>query len=101
MIGRMWRGWTAPERAEGYVGYLEESGVAALRSTPGNQGVLVLHRTDGNREEFLVLSLWESLESVKAFAGEDVTVARFYPRDDEFLVDRELTCSHYEVPIGP
>lgn len=101
MICRMWRGWTALDRAAEYVDYLEISGVAALQATPGNRGVLVLHRPDGGREEFLVLSLWDSLESVVAFAGEDVSIARFYPRDDEFLVDRELTCTHYEMPVGP
>lgn len=101
MIGRLWRGWTAPERAGVYVEYLRGTGVKQLRETPGNQGVLVLHRTHGGREEFFVLSLWESLEAVKGFAGEDVRVARFYPEDDDFLVDREWTCSHYEVPIGP
>lgn len=102
MIARLWRGWTAATRADEYVEYLNRTGVPGLSRTPGNRGVLVLRRGVGDhRTEFLVLSLWDSLESVKAFAGDDVSVARFYPQDDEFLLDREWHCDHFEVPVAP
>lgn len=101
MIARVWRGWTAVSRADEYVEYLNRTGVPGLSGTPGNGGVYVLHRDLGDgRAEFVVMSLWDSLESVKAFAGDDVTVARFYPQDDEFLVDREWNCDHFEVDVA-
>jgi hypothetical protein len=31
------------------------------------------------------------------FAGDDIDVARFYPEDDRFLADRDLTVKHYDV----
>lgn len=101
MIARVWRGWTAADRAQDYVAYLNRTGVPGLKGTPGNVGVYVMHRTVGDREEFVVMSLWDSLESVKAFAGEDVRIARFYPQDDDFLVDRDWNCDHFEVPVAP
>jgi heme-degrading monooxygenase HmoA len=101
VIARMWRGWTAAERADEYVGYLRSTGVRDLRATPGNRGVYVFHRpVEDRREEFVVLSLWDSRASIVAFAGEEIEVARFYPDDDDFLVQREWTCAHFEVPVA-
>ncbi|MDP8927644.1 MAG: antibiotic biosynthesis monooxygenase [Actinomycetota bacterium] len=47
--------------------------------------------------KFVLFSLWDSIDQVKGFAGEDVDQAVFYPEDDRFLIDRDLTVSHYEV----
>jgi len=102
VIARMWRGWTASDRATDYVAYLDRTGVPDLRATPGNRGVYVLHReVEDDRTEFVVLSLWDSRDSIVAFAGEDIEVARFYPEDDDFLVQREWTSAHYEVARAP
>ena len=102
MIARMWRGWTAADRAADYVRYLSRTGVHDLGATPGNRGVYVLHRpVEDGREEFVVLSLWDSRESISAFAGDDIDVARFYPEDDDFLVQREWTCAHFDVAVAP
>jgi heme-degrading monooxygenase HmoA len=102
VIARMWRGWTAADREDEYVDYLNRTGVPDLRATAGNRGVYVLHRpVEDGRVEFVVLSLWESRDAIAAFAGEDIEVARFYPEDDEFLVAREWTCAHYEVAVAP
>jgi heme-degrading monooxygenase HmoA len=69
--------------------------------TPGNRGFSVLHRPDGDREEFLTISLWESLDVIRAFAGDDIDRAVFYPEDERYLVERQLTVSHFEyVPTG-
>ena len=97
MVARHWRGWTRAEDAERYVEYLNETGVPELARTPGNRGVQVWLRPDGGRAEFVVVSLWDSREAIRAFAGDEIEVARFYPEDEAFLVERELTCTHYEV----
>ena len=96
-IARLWRGWTAPRVADAYVEYLERTGIPEYRGTPGNLGAFILRRSDGDRVEFVTLSFWESLESVAAFAGENVDEAVFYPEDDRFLVDRETTVTHFEL----
>jgi len=96
MIARIWRGWTSRDDAKAYVRYMEETGAPDSLGTPGNRGFSVLHRPDGDREEFLTISLWDSLDAIRAFAGDDVERAVFYPEDDRYLVDRELTVSHFE-----
>jgi catechol 2,3-dioxygenase-like lactoylglutathione lyase family enzyme/heme-degrading monooxygenase HmoA len=99
-VARIWRGATAAERAEEYVAYLRETGVAEYRATEGNRGVLILVRTRDGRAAFTVVSLWDSLDSVRGFAGDDVETAVFYPADDEFLVERELTVEHHALPVA-
>ncbi len=50
---------------------------------------------------FLAISLWESLEAVRAFAGEEVGRAVFYPEDDEMLVERDLHADRWSVRESP
>jgi heme-degrading monooxygenase HmoA len=100
MIARIWRGWTAAADTAAYLDYLQATGIAAYRATPGNRGAWVLHRPDGERTEFVTLSFWESFEAIRAFAGDEVERAVFYPEDDRFLVDREDHVQHFEL-VGP
>jgi len=101
VIARTWRGWVRTEDRAAYVEYIERTGMAEYRSTPGNQGAWMLTRDLGNgRTEVLTLSLWESRESIRGFAGDDIERAVFYPEDDRYLVDRETTVTHYEVAAG-
>jgi heme-degrading monooxygenase HmoA len=97
VIARLWTGRTKAEDYDTYLTYLEESGVAELHATRGNRGVMVLRRLDGDQAEFGVMSLWESLDDVKAFAGEDVDAAHYYPEDERFLLDFAPRVKHFEV----
>jgi heme-degrading monooxygenase HmoA len=97
VIARMWFGRTNAADYDGYLAYLEESGVAELHATPGNRGVMVLRRLDGDEAEFGVMSLWDSLDDVKAFAGQDVDAAHYYPEDERFLLEFEPRVKHFEV----
>jgi heme-degrading monooxygenase HmoA len=97
MIARIWHGVTPSSKAEQYLVYLNETGIPDYRATEGNQGVVVLRRIQGTRAHFLLLTLWESLDAIKQFAGPDFKKARYYPEDDEYLLERELTVDHYEV----
>jgi len=97
MIARTWRGATRAEDGEAYVRYLNETGFAEYRGTPGNLGVLGLRRTVGDRAEFLLVTLWESEEAIRRFAGDTPGRAVFYPEDDRFLVDRDEHVDHFEV----
>lgn len=97
MIARTWRGATRAEDAEAYADYIRGTGIAAYAATPGNRGAYLLYRIEGDRAEFLTMSLWESVESIEAFAGVDIERAVFYPEDDRFLVERDLVARHYVV----
>jgi heme-degrading monooxygenase HmoA len=97
LIARIWRGATRKTDASAYVDYVRETGLREYRATPGNQGAWVLWREVGDRAEFITLSFWESRDAIRGFAGDEIEHAVFYPEDDRFLVERELTVEHYEV----
>jgi len=58
---------------------------------------MLTREVDGGLTEFITFSLWDSYDAVRAFAGDDYTVARFYPEDDHYLVERDLSCHHWDV----
>jgi heme-degrading monooxygenase HmoA len=97
MIARTWHGMVPAERADEYLTYLERTGLPDYRATPGNRGVWVLRRTEGGRAHFLLVSLWESMDAIRAFAGDDVEQARYYLEDRDFLLELEPRVTHYEV----
>ncbi len=101
MIARMWRGWVRTEDRDAYVAYIEDTGMAEYRRTPGNVAAHMLTRDlDDGRTEIVTLSFWESREVISGFAGEDISRAVFYPEDERYLVGRETTVTHYEVVPG-
>jgi heme-degrading monooxygenase HmoA len=97
MIARTWAGATRAADADAYLDYLHATGLAAYRATPGNRGVLALRRVEGDRAEFLLLTLWDSEDAIRHFAGDDIGRAVFYPEDARFLVARDEHVNHYEV----
>ena len=97
MIARTWRGATRAEEADAYIEYLRQTGLKEYGETPGNRGVLALRQVRGNRAEFLLVSLWRDEDAIRQFAGEEIAKAVFYPEDERFLVERDLSADHYEV----
>jgi heme-degrading monooxygenase HmoA len=97
MIARIWRGAVRQEDGDVYEQYIRETGVAEYKATAGNLGVTMMRRQVGDRTEFMLLSLWESLDAVKAFAGEDYEKGVYYSEDDRYLVERDEKSSHWEV----
>ena len=97
MIARQWHGRVRSSDADAYYDYLLDTGLMDYRQTPGNRGVQVLRRRDGDVVHYLLTTLWDSWDSIKAFAGEDVERARYYPEDTRFLLELEPTVSHFEV----
>jgi hypothetical protein len=95
MIARTWRGRPAEDAAE-YAEYIRTTGTPSTRPRPATGGLPPVP-VEGDRAEFLTLSLWESLDSIRAFAGEDVERAVFYPEDDLYLIERDLVARHYVV----
>jgi aminoglycoside 6'-N-acetyltransferase len=76
---------------------MRRTGLAGYASTPGNRGVWMLRRDLDDRTEFVMFTLWDSLDAVRAFAGEDYETAVFYPQDERFLIERDLRASHFQV----
>ncbi len=97
MIARTWRGATKAEDADAYLEYLHQTGFPGYRETPGNLGVLGLRRIVDGKAIFLLVSFWESEDAIRAFAGDDLERAVYYPEDDRFLVERDDQVAHFEV----
>jgi uncharacterized damage-inducible protein DinB/heme-degrading monooxygenase HmoA len=97
MIARSWDGLTKAEQADAYADYLRDTGVKDLAATSGNRGVYVLRRREGEEARFRVLSLWDSMEDVRRFAGDEPERARYYPEDERFLKALEPHVAHFEV----
>lgn len=97
MIARVWRGRTRAADANRYLPYIFETGVAGLRSTPGNRGALVFRRVTDEEAEFFVISYWDSEEAIRAFAGDDLDRAVYYPDDEDYLLELEPEVAHYEL----
>jgi len=100
VIARVWRGKTLAEDAEAYAAYLEETGMAEARKLPGSRGTLVLRRLRSGYAEFETILLFDSLDDIAAFAGDELEEAVFFPEDDRYLVERDLTVTHYEADVA-
>ncbi len=89
MIARHWHGAVLAEKADAYMRYLEKTGIPDSKATPGNRGVYVLTRREGKLAHFVFVSLWESRDAIRAFAGDDLEKARYYPEDADYLLELE------------
>jgi heme-degrading monooxygenase HmoA len=65
--------------------------------TPGNRGAWLLRRDEGERTEFIALSLWDSEDAIRAFAGDDIEAAVLCPEGERYLIGGESTVIHYDV----
>jgi heme-degrading monooxygenase HmoA len=96
-ITRIWHGITNAEHAEEYTKYVEDTGMREYRQIPGNISASLLRRIDGNVCHFLTVTEWDSYESIKKFAGEDYTKAKYYELDRKYLLEFEERVQHYET----
>ena len=97
MIVRLWHGRVPTSKAAAYRAFLNGRAIPDYRSVPGNISVHVLERQEGDVTHFITLTFWDSLESIRAFAGDDLVKAKYYPEDAEFLLEYEPRVVHYEV----
>ncbi|HLU10228.1 MAG TPA: antibiotic biosynthesis monooxygenase [Oceanobacillus sp.] len=97
MIARIWHGRTDTAKADAYLDILQRTGIPDYKATPGNLGAYILRREEGDVTHFITFTFWESMDAIKAFAGEDVEMAKYYPEDQDYLLEFEPTVTHYEV----
>jgi heme-degrading monooxygenase HmoA len=97
MIVRMWHGRVPTSKAADYAKFLIERAVPDYQSVKGNLSVYILQRREGDITDFITMTYWNTLESIKGFAGENLEAAKYYPEDKEFLLEFEPTVVHYEV----
>jgi len=98
-VARIWRGRTRAALAEAYAAYHYEEGVKKLRAIPGNLGVNVFRRVEGDVAEFTTISYWSSRDEIRAYAGADIEKPHHLPRDAEYLLELPPTVTHYDVLV--
>ena len=99
MISRIWRGWTTPDDADPYEQLLRTEifpGILARR-VPGFRGIQLLRRPLGDSVEFVTEMWFDSLDAVRAFAGEDYETAVVPPRARAVLARFDARSAHYEL----
>jgi heme-degrading monooxygenase HmoA len=101
MIARMWHGKTPKEKSTSYHQFLLQTGLKEYGEVEGNKGVFLLKRDEGEITHFYTFTFWENIESIKKFAGEDYTKAKYYPDDKNYLVEFEPLVMHFEVLEKP
>ena len=101
MIARIWRGVTPASKADRYLDYLNSTGVPDSRATDGNEGVYVFRRVEDDRAHFLFVSFRDSIGAIEKFAGPEVEKARYYPEDEQFLLELEPLVQHFDVSVKP
>jgi heme-degrading monooxygenase HmoA len=98
-IARIWHGRTKTAKADEYYIYLNEAGIQKIKAIPGNLGVQVLRKSQGDITEFTVISYWDSKDAIRKFAGDDIEKTHNLPRDPEYLLELEPHVQHYEVVL--
>ncbi len=97
MIARLWHGRTRLSDADTYAEFMRERAAPDYGSVEGLERLYFLRRDDGDVAHFLLVTLWDSMESVRQFAGDEPEKAKYYPEDDDFLLEKEETSALYEV----
>jgi antibiotic biosynthesis monooxygenase (ABM) superfamily enzyme len=97
MVTRMWRGWTRAEDADAYEQFLLGKLFPSLRSIGGFVGADVLRHREGDEVSFVTLVRFESLDDVKAFAGESYETPVLEPEALALLSRHDDRAMHFET----
>ena len=99
MIARFWKARATPDRAREYEAYLRSTVVPELTAIHGYHGVTLLERERGGIVDVTVITWWESLEAIRAFAGEAAETAVVHDSAARMLLDFDREVSHHEVIV--
>ena len=94
---RLWHGKVAIEKADEYEKFMVEKAAPDYSSVDGLLKLYFQRKNERDLAHFLLVTIWDSLESVKKFAGDNPEIAKYYPEDDYFLLEKEELVSMYQV----
>lgn len=97
MIVRMWHGRVDAANADEYAEFMKQRAAPDYASVDGLQKLLFLRKNEKEVTHFLLVTYWDSMDSVKKFAGEEPEKAKYYPEDVRFLLEKEEHSALYEV----
>jgi len=89
LIARLWHGTTRANQSDQFLDYILETGARDIRSTQGNVGLAILRSREPDIAQFWMVSTWEDMDSIRAFAGDQPEKPRYYPLDADYLLELE------------
>jgi len=101
MIARIWHGWTTPENADAYEQLLRAHVLPGIHRVPGYRGAYLLRDDAGAEVAFVTVTLFDSLDAVREFAGEDYEAAVVLPEARALLTRFDERSRHYETLATP
>ncbi|GEM_PF-881250 len=100
VIARAWRAQAAADRAPAYAEHVRSHVLPALRRQPGYMRMLLLQRPASGMVEITVVTLWQSLDAIRGFAGPDVERAVVAEEAAALLAQYDSRAQHYEVVLS-
>ena len=97
MIVRTWHGRTSLSQGDEYEAFMKERAAPDYGSVPGLKNLFFTRRDEGDVSHFLLVTIWDSIDAVKKFAGENPDIAKYYPEDDGYLLEKEKYSQNYRV----
>ncbi len=97
MIARIWHGTTKAQDYEAYTAFMKSVAIPDYRKTKGFIKLSFLRRLEADIAHFTLITYWENLDVIQHFAGEEYEIAKYYPRDKQYLLEFEEKVLHFEV----
>lgn len=97
MIARIWHGITKANHLEEYTEFLKSIAIPDYKKTEGFVKLSFLRRIENDIAHFTLITYWENLEVIKNFAGNEYETAKYYPKDNDYLLEFEEKVKHFEV----
>ena len=97
MIVRTWHGRTRHSDGDEYEAFMVKRAVPDYCSVAGLEKLFFTRRNEGDDSHFLLITIWDSIDSVKKFAGENPEIAKYYAEDDVYLLEKEEYSHNYQV----
>lgn len=97
MIARVWKGKTKKIDFDEYTQFLKDRAIPDYKSINGIRGLTFLNRVVEEIGYFELITYWDHIDQIKAFAGEKYEVAKYYPEDKKYLLEFEEHVIHYDV----
>jgi antibiotic biosynthesis monooxygenase (ABM) superfamily enzyme len=95
VITRLWRGWTASENADAYERFLLTELFPSMRDIPGFRGADVLRRDDQGEVAFVTLTRFDTLDAIRAFAGDNYKTPVLEPTARALLSHYDQRAQHF------
>ncbi len=96
-VMRLWHGEVPLEKADAYEQFMIERAAPDYSSIDGLLKLYFQRRNEADISHFLLITIWDNMESIRKFAGEHPELAKYYKEDDDFLLEKEKYSTMYDV----